>query len=155
MKICPKCGDNHEKPGTFCSRKCANSRQWTAEINERRRISNKRSAKDSSYKANVTRIKNFMEKDFDSIIGIQSKRKRVILEQRGRCNRCGLDEWQGETLTLELDHKNGIREDNARTNLEGLCPNCHSLTPTWRGRKNGSLQKQVERLLEYAASRKE
>lgn len=26
MKICPKCSKNHEKPGTFCSRSCANSR---------------------------------------------------------------------------------------------------------------------------------
>ena len=31
MKECPKCGTPHEKPGTFCSRACANSRQWTTE----------------------------------------------------------------------------------------------------------------------------
>ncbi len=30
-KSCPKCGTEHEKPGKFCSRACANSRQWTAE----------------------------------------------------------------------------------------------------------------------------
>lgn len=29
MKTCPKCGTEHEKPGKFCSRTCANSRQWT------------------------------------------------------------------------------------------------------------------------------
>ena len=29
MKNCPKCGTEHKKPGTFCSRACANSRQWT------------------------------------------------------------------------------------------------------------------------------
>lgn len=29
MKPCPKCGIEHEKPGKFCSRKCANSRTWT------------------------------------------------------------------------------------------------------------------------------
>jgi hypothetical protein len=28
-KTCPKCGTAHEKPGKFCSRVCANSRQWT------------------------------------------------------------------------------------------------------------------------------
>lgn len=28
-KTCPKCGIEHEKPGKFCSRTCANSRQWT------------------------------------------------------------------------------------------------------------------------------
>ena len=30
-KICPKCDTEHTKPGKFCSRKCANSRQWTDE----------------------------------------------------------------------------------------------------------------------------
>jgi endogenous inhibitor of DNA gyrase (YacG/DUF329 family) len=30
-KTCPKCNAEHEKPGTFCSRACANSRQWTEE----------------------------------------------------------------------------------------------------------------------------
>lgn len=30
-KTCPKCGTVHSKPGTFCSRACANSRQWTEE----------------------------------------------------------------------------------------------------------------------------
>lgn len=30
-KTCPKCDAEHEKPGKFCSRACANSRQWTDE----------------------------------------------------------------------------------------------------------------------------
>ena len=30
-KTCPKCGTEHTKPGKFCSRACANSRQWNAE----------------------------------------------------------------------------------------------------------------------------
>lgn len=29
MKTCPKCEAEHEKPGKYCSRKCANSRSWT------------------------------------------------------------------------------------------------------------------------------
>ena len=33
MKQCPKCGTEHDKPGKFCSRKCANSRSWTTEDN--------------------------------------------------------------------------------------------------------------------------
>ncbi|NBP15839.1 hypothetical protein EBU95_15855 [bacterium] len=31
MKDCPKCGTQHNKPGKFCSRSCANSRQWNDE----------------------------------------------------------------------------------------------------------------------------
>lgn len=36
MKTCPKCETQHSKPGTFCSRSCANSRTWTEEINRKR-----------------------------------------------------------------------------------------------------------------------
>ncbi len=32
LKICPKCGVEHSKPGIFCSRSCANSREQTNEI---------------------------------------------------------------------------------------------------------------------------
>lgn len=30
-KTCPRCQQKHFKPGMFCSRACANSRQWTNE----------------------------------------------------------------------------------------------------------------------------
>ena len=39
-----------------------------------------------------------------------------------------------QPLSLELEHKDGNTLNNNRDNLEGLCPNCHSLTLTWRGR---------------------
>jgi hypothetical protein len=50
------------------------------------------------------------------------------------CYKCGLNEWLGEILSLELDHINGNRFDNRMENLTILCPNCHSLTDTYRGR---------------------
>lgn len=37
-------------------------------------------------------------------------------------------------LPLELDHINGDNQDNRLENLRVLCPNCHSLKPTHRGR---------------------
>jgi len=62
------------------------------------------------------------------------KREKLFREQNGCCNRCGLQEWLGQKITLELEHKNGDHYDNSRSNVELLCPNCHSLTETWRGR---------------------
>lgn len=42
---------------------------------------------------------------------------------------------EGGYLPLELDHINGDRHDNRLENLRVLCPNCHSLKPTHRGRR--------------------
>lgn len=51
-----------------------------------------------------------------------------------KCSKCGIVDWNGEPLTIELDHINGINNDNRPFNLRWLCPNCHSQTPT---HKNG------------------
>ena len=53
------------------------------------------------------------------------------------CEFCGCDEWMGNPIPLELDHINGDRSDNRLENLRVLCPNCHALTPTYRGRNIG------------------
>jgi hypothetical protein len=50
------------------------------------------------------------------------------------CDRCGLSDWQGESISLHLDHINGHRFDHRLQNLRILCPNCHSLTATYCGR---------------------
>ena len=67
--------------------------------------------------------------------------KRLIAEgiKPYKCEGCGLIEWMSQPITLELDHINGINNDHRLENLRLLCPNCHSLTPTWRGRNKLSL----------------
>ena len=51
-----------------------------------------------------------------------------------RCERCNLDNWLGEKITIELEHIDGDNKNNVIDNLMFLCPNCHSYTDTWRGR---------------------
>ena len=41
MKTCPKCGTEHNKSGTFCSRSCANSRDRPQELRDRLSLLNK------------------------------------------------------------------------------------------------------------------
>ena len=56
-----------------------------------------------------------------------------------KCAICGINQWNGKTLSLELDHINGINNDNRLENLRFLCPNCHSQTSTY-GSKNSMIQ---------------
>lgn len=72
---------------------------------------------------------------------VQSLRlKQYLLDQRvldAVCAECGGTTWQGQPIPLELDHRNGDHRDNQLANLRLLCPNCHALTPTYRGRNRG------------------
>lgn len=55
-----------------------------------------------------------------------------------QCSCCGITEWQGKPITIEVDHINGISDDNRIENLRLLCPNCHSQTETF---KTGNIDK--------------
>ena len=67
-------------------------------------------------------------------------KKRLFKEglKLKNCEECG---WSKTTedgyLPLELDHINGKHRDNRLENLRVLCPNCHSLKPSHRGRNKG------------------
>jgi len=56
---------------------------------------------------------------------------------QNKCFICDLDNnWYNKPLTLQLDHINGISNDNRIENLRLLCPNCHSQTPSFSGKNN-------------------
>ena len=64
-------------------------------------------------------------------------KKRLISEgvKKQECEICGWAKLSPDgRIPLELDHINGDHHDNRLINLRVLCPNCHSLQPTHRGR---------------------
>jgi len=51
------------------------------------------------------------------------------------CYECSnIGEWNGKKLILQLDHINGVHNDNRLENIRFLCPNCHSQTLTYSGK---------------------
>jgi RNA polymerase subunit RPABC4/transcription elongation factor Spt4 len=73
----------------------------------------------------------------DSSYTCRKQIKKRLLEKglmTYRCSCCGIADWQGQPLSLHLDHINGVNNDHRLENLRLLCPNCHSQTSTYAGR---------------------
>lgn len=54
-----------------------------------------------------------------------------------KCEICGISEWQGVKLTLQLHHKDRNHFNNDLSNLQILCPNCHSIQEGHCGKNIG------------------
>lgn len=151
---CEKCGDVHDGSygsGRFCCSECAHSRICSEETKSKIAESLRLSHSTGRIKVELTKWREAgakhselrrqqapqkrLERVFDDLCW-GSKRMRVIQEQNGTCSKCGLTEWLGQKIPLEIDHVDGDHNNDSRENLRALCPNCHALTPTWRGRNN-------------------
>ena len=80
-------------------------------------------------------------------INTHNLKKKLIRKgiKKYQCERCLRTKWEGNKIPIELNHKNGDRRDNRIENLEILCPNCHALTPTYRGKNVKTLVIQRQR----------
>ena len=67
-----------------------------------------------------------------------NKTKEILINhkiKKNKCEKCGITDWMGEKLTLQLHHINGDPTDDRIENLQILCPNCHSQTNNFCKRK--------------------
>lgn len=69
---------------------------------------------------------------YKSIWRLREKYKKI--KNIYHCEICGIKEWLGKPIALEIHHKNGVNTDHRLTNLQLICPNCHSQTDSYRGK---------------------
>lgn len=149
---CEKCKVQHEGSygsGRFCSIKCA--RGYSTYKN--RDLINK------SVSATLSRIEGYFcpkcdawfalrtqitahdkihVKKFEDLKTDRYRRIWLIRERGHRCEICFNTEWNTQTIPIELDHISGDADDNTKANLRLICPNCHALTPTYKGKNKAS-----------------
>ena len=97
--------------------------------------------KDFEYKQFITEWKNGIQDGVNKNAPSKHLYRYILEKQNGKCLECGIDSWNGSSIVLELDHKDGNHTNNNEKNLRCLCPNCHSQTPTYKNRNLGNGRK--------------
>lgn len=126
---CEYCGkkiDGSYGSGRFCSKSCqakwSNEHPITLEDLENGTYKN---AKNGTAKVRAFLIRNGYKEN--------------------KCEQCGLTKWKGLPITCELHHIDGDRQNNKLSNLQMLCPNCHSQTHNYGSKNKSSLKdKKIE-----------
>lgn len=70
--------------------------------------------------------------------------KRILASgKQDVCECCGLKQWQGKEIHLQVHHVDGNKKNNELSNLQLLCPNCHSQTDNFCAKNRKNLKEKV------------
>ena len=71
-------------------------------------------------------------------IKTSSLKEKLLKEglKENKCECCGITEWNGKPIVMQLHHIDGNNKNNSLNNLQMLCPNCHSQTENYCGSAN-------------------
>ena len=115
MKFCLNCNIEIPNRNKYCSIECQ---------------------KEYQYKEYVDRWKNGKEKGIRGDYQISMHIKTYLLRKYNfKCAKCNwnkVNKYTGK-IPLEIEHIDGNYMNNKEENLIVLCPNCHSLTSTYKG----------------------
>lgn len=125
IKYCKNCGKElNERHKTYCDNKCQ---------------------KEFEYKQYIQRWKDGIEDGLSGEYGISRHIKKYLFDKyKCVCSKCGWSELNifTNTIPLEVHHIDGDYTNNTEDNLQLLCPNCHSLTETYKSaNKNGRTER--------------
>jgi hypothetical protein len=115
--ICKNCGIEfkygHSSTGKYCSSACNGEHKSKLH-------------KEDWYAGKLTRVE-------------RPTLRRYLSEDRGyACECCGISEWNGKEIILQVDHIDGNPGDDSPNNVRLICPNCHSQTEFLGGRNKGN-----------------
>lgn len=122
MKYCKNCGKlltSEQRHNIYCSQNCQ---------------------KDYEYKQYIQDWKDGKQTGLKGEYQLSNYIKRYLLEKHGyKCELCGWGEINPFTkiIPLEIHHIDSDHTNNNESNLQVLCPNCHSLTENFRSRGSG------------------
>lgn len=117
---CKNCGKELNRQKLYCSNEC----QKTYQYNEY-----------------IKRWKDGLENGLIGRYALSGHIKKYIRDKfDNKCCICGWHEANKftEKVPLEIHHIDGDYKNNSEDNLQLLCPNCHSLTKTYKGANRGN-----------------
>lgn len=122
MKICPFCGKEVIKRNNkYCNSICQIS--------------------------HVKKIIHEKIENGDTTLYEKTYKNYLISKFGNKCMECGWDKVHPITnkVPIQLEHIDGDSTNNSIENLKLLCPNCHSLTPTYGALNKGNGRKNRKR----------
>ena len=131
MNCCKKCGKSLKSGTYYCNNHCQ---------------------KEYEYKIYIHNWKLGLCNGMRGKYQISNHIRRYLLEKYdNKCSRCGWNEKKPYSgiIPLEIEHVDGNYYNNSESNLLILCPNCHSLTSTYKGANRGQGRKERKKYSLY------
>ena len=162
--LCLLCGDKFEdlecRKRKFCSQSCnakynniKRSRNKIITISTCPNCSKEVTKRNNKYCDNKCQLEYerliIFEKieNGDTTLYFKNYKNYLIHKYGEKCMKCGWNKVNPKTskVPIQLEHIDGNSENNSLDNLKILCPNCHSLTPTYGALNKGNGRKNRKR----------